>query len=77
MLKEGIHVSGFKGFWYLVDTYIFQGQKCYELEHEEFGNDVAHIIINENGKVLHSEVWNGLLDLEERYGKENNIYQII
>ena len=74
MLKGNIHVSGFKGFWYLVDTYIFQGQKCYELEHEEFGNDVAHIIVDENGKILHSEVWNGLLDLEERYGKENIIY---
>ena len=30
--------------------------------------------VNENGKILHSEVWNGLLDLEERYGKEINIY---
>ena len=77
MKQEGIKVKGHIGTWYVVDTYIFRGQPCYELEHEEFGSDAAHIIINSNGTVLHDEVWNGWLDVEEKYGKEIYAYQNI
>ena len=77
MKQEGIKVKGHIGTWYLVGTYIFRGQPCYELEHEEFGIDAAHIIINSNGTVLHDDVWNGWLDMEEKYGKEIYAYQNI
>ena len=77
MKQERIKVKGHIGTWYVVDEYIFRGSSCYELEHEEFGSDAAHIIINSNGTVLHDEVWNGWLDMEEKYGKEIYAYQNI
>lgn len=70
MQETGIKINGHIGTWYVVDTHIFRGEQCYELEHEEFGSDAAHIIINAEGNVLHNEVWNGWLDMEEAYSDE-------
>lgn len=77
MKQEGIKVKGHIGTWYVVDTHIFRGEYCYELEHEEYGSDAAHIIISADGTVLHDDVWNGYLDLEEKYSKEIYGYQMI
>ena len=41
------------------------GKKVFELEHEEYGDDAAHIIIDENNNIILEDVWNGWLDLTE------------
>lgn len=69
MKQTGIKINGHIGTWYVVDTHIFRGDQCYELEHEDYGNDAAHIIVDPEGNVLVDDVWNGYLDLEEKYGK--------
>ncbi|MHA3226107.1 hypothetical protein ACV7JQ_09215 [Globicatella sulfidifaciens] len=69
MEKTGLKINGHIGTWYVVDTHIFRGEQCYELEHEEFGSDAAHIIVDPEGNVLVDDVWDGFLNLKEKYGE--------
>lgn len=76
----GLHItiSGHIGTWYVIDEGDFvltpdtdDGKALtipahlYLLEHEEYGDEAAHIIVNEDGKVVLDDVWNGFDDLLE------------
>lgn len=65
MRKDGIKVDGHIGTWYVIDENELDGQPIYLLEHEDYGDEAACIIIDENYEVVLDDVWNGFDDLWE------------
>ena len=55
MKKEKIKIKGHVGTWYVVESAVFNGQVIYLLEHEHYGDDAQHLIIDENKNILADE----------------------
>ena len=65
----GIKVEGHYGTWYVVDQYIDRGKDIYLLEHEDCGDEAACVIVDKAGNLLLDNVWNGLNDYFEKFGR--------
>lgn len=63
--SDNISVSGHKGTWYVIDTKEFDGEKLFLLEHEEYGDEAACVIVDGNRNLKLEEVYNGFDDYEE------------
>lgn len=61
---DHIKIENHVGKWYVVDESYHNGEKVFELEHETYGDEAAHLIVNKNGKVILDDVWNSFSDLE-------------
>ena len=61
---DRIKVDGHFGTWYVIDE--TENPKTFEpiflLEHEVYGDEAAHIVVNESGNVLCHETYNGFDD---------------
>ena len=69
MLKvndTAIAIKGHKGTWHVIDRTIYNGKEFYLLEHDIYGDEVACLIIDEDGDLLLEDVWNGFDDLYEQ-----------
>ena len=72
-MRDGIHVNGHRGTWYVVEQDVFHRPTetgvddipVLFLEHEKYGDEVAWIVIDEDGEVVLEDVWNGVDDLRE------------
>ncbi len=63
--SDHIKVEGHRGFWYVVDDkYSIEHGYIYLLEHETYGGDAAHLIVDPYGDVIMDDVWNGFDDLD-------------
>ena len=72
--SDNIEVEGHIGTWYVIDTMITpKGEKLFLLEHEEYGDETACVIVDENGNLIMEDVWNGFEDLEEDGYLEENM----
>ena len=67
MKREHIKVEGHIGRWYVIDESYHRGQKVYLLEHETYGDEAACVIIDQEGKLIMEDVWNGLVELDWLY----------
>jgi len=63
--SDSIIVNGHNGTWYVVDTDSHKGRALFELEHEEHGDEAAHLIVDCHGVIVLEDVWNGFLDYYE------------
>lgn len=69
--REHIKINGHVGTWYVVDEGWFLTRKSsvlhhfLELEHETFGDEAAHIIVDDYGHIIMDDIWNGFDDLVE------------
>ena len=63
--KKNIKIEGYKGTWYTIEEGYHLGNKVYLLESETYGDETACIIVNNQGRVILDDVWNGFEDLEE------------
>ena len=61
---SGIIIEGHVGKWYSVGKSSHKGLTIYELEHETYGDEAAHLIVYADGKILLDDVWNSFNDLE-------------
>lgn len=66
MRSTGVTFEGFKGTWRVEDSVEMEGQTFYLLEHETLRGDIPGIIAEPNGKVVLTNVYDGLDD----YAKE-------
>lgn len=66
--RDNIKVDGHKGTWYVVDEAIVDGRAVYLLEHEQYGEDAACLIVDDNLTVLMDDVWNGIDELGVSHG---------
>ena len=62
---DGIEVQGWYGTWYSIDTQVTDHSLYLLLEHEEYGDETEHLIIDHTGNFILDEVYNGFDDLEE------------
>lgn len=62
MKTENIKIEGHRGTWYIVGEEVIQGIKVYELESEVWGDEAAHLIVNEAMELLFDEAWNSFDD---------------
>lgn len=62
---DHIKIDGHKGFWYVIDYSYHRGQEVFLLEHETYGDEAAGLIVDEKGKIILNEVYNGWFDLDE------------
>lgn len=54
-----IAVEGHIGTWYAIDETEVGGEKFFLLEHEEHGDMAACVAVNEQGKLVAEDLWNG------------------
>ena len=60
--SDRITVEGHIGTWYAVDETEIGGEKFFLLEHEEHGDMAACVAVNEQGKLMAEDLWNGFDD---------------
>ena len=54
------------GSWHIIDQQTQpDGQTFFLLEHDEYGDEAASLIVDENLNIILDDVWNGWGDLEE------------
>ena len=61
--KSGLKIEGHIGTWYVIDEGYHRGKKVYLLEHEQYGDEAAALIVDRDGKIVLEDVHNGLEDL--------------
>ena len=68
---SGLAVAGHIGTWHTIDQHEVGGHSFYLMEHDTYGDEAACIIVDERGKLVLDDVYNGfddetlrLLDLE-------------
>ena len=57
--SDQIAVEGHVGTWYAIDETEVGGEKFFLLEHEEHGDMAACVAVNEQGKLVAEDLWNG------------------
>jgi hypothetical protein len=68
VLKDNITIKGHQGTWYVIDkAESKQHGTIYLLEHEQFGDETACLIVDSNKKILVDDVYNGLDDYFDFY----------
>lgn len=70
---DGIGVDEHYGTWYTIDVIMIDGKIYFLCEHEEYGDETANIIIDQNFKLVLDEVWNGFEDLADHLDIELDI----
>lgn len=76
--SDHIEVEGHFGTWYVIDEGMFEltpdtpdgdpqaiRARLFLLEHEEYGDEAACVIVTEDGKLVLEDVWNGFDDLDD------------
>ena len=72
---RGFEADGHAGTWHTVDERAYAGEKFFFMEHDEYGSDVAGIIVSEHGQLVAEDLWNGYdagaLEAVSEYLQEN------
>ena len=59
----GYEIEGKDGTWEVVDYMLVEGKNYFLMEHEQYGTNVAYVVLNQNGKVIVDSVYNGFDDM--------------
>ena len=51
--------DGHTGTWYAMDMKTYHGERFFQMRSEEYGQDVADIIVSENGTLVAEDIWHG------------------
>ena len=75
-----ITVEGHIGTWYAIDETEVNGEKFFLLEHEEYGDEAACVAVNEQGKLVAADLWNGFDEdfqdaVKEYFAEKNPAFQ--
>lgn len=75
-----ITVEGHIGTWYAIDETKVGGEKFFLLEHEEYGDEAACVAVNEQGKLVAEDLWNGFDEdfqdaVKEYFAEKNPTFQ--
>lgn len=61
--SKGIKIEGYRGKWYVIDTTINNTIRCFLLEHETYGDEVPCLIVDDTGRIIADDVYNGFDDM--------------
>jgi len=56
---RGYEAEGHTGTWYAMDMKTYHGERFFQMRNEEYGQDVADIILSENGTLVAEDIWHG------------------
>ena len=75
-----ITVEGHIGTWYAIDETEVGGEKFFLLEHEKYGDEAACVAVNEQGKLVAEDLWNGFDEdfqdaVKEYFAEKNPTFQ--
>lgn len=56
---RGYEADGHTGTWYAVDMKTYHGERFFQMRSEEYGQEVADIIVSENGTLVAEDIWHG------------------
>jgi len=56
---DGLSVDGHFGTWHTIDSMKLGETQLFLMEHDEYGDETACVIVDSNGKLLAEDVWNG------------------
>ncbi|MCD8231132.1 MAG: DUF3849 domain-containing protein [Clostridiales bacterium] len=56
---KAFEIDGHEGLWHTMDQISLMGEDIFLMEHNEFGSDVAKVAVNQEGKVVAEDLWNG------------------
>lgn len=78
--SDQIAVEGHVGTWYAIDETEVGGEKFFLLEHEEYGDEAACVAVNEQGKLVAEDLWNGFDEdfqdaVKEYFAEKNPTFQ--
>ena len=59
----GYEIEGKDGTWEVVDYLLVEGKNYFLMEHEQYGTNVAYVVLDQNGKVIVDSVYNGFDDM--------------
>lgn len=72
--SDGVEIEGHYGTWHCIDSCEMQShnienatEKYFLMEHDEYGEDAALVIVNRDGSFRLDDVWNGFEDLEDYF----------
>ncbi|MGN8963376.1 DUF5688 family protein [Bariatricus sp. HCP28S3_D3] len=55
----GLHVEGHDGTWHTIEQKEILGHDFFLMEHDEFGSDVANVVVDNSGKLVAENLWDG------------------
>lgn len=58
-LTDGLSVDGHFGTWHAIDSMNLGETQLFLMEHDEYGDETACVIVDSTGKLLAEDVWNG------------------
>ncbi len=74
---KGFEAEGHDGTWHTAKEKEYAGEKFFLMEHDEYGSDVAGIIVSEQGQLVAEDLWNGYdagaLEVISEYLQEKGI----
>ena len=59
----GYEIEGKDGTWEVIDYLLVEGKNYFLMEHEQYGKDVAYVVLDQNGNVLVDGTYNGFDDV--------------
>ena len=59
----GYEIEGKDGTWEVIDYLLVEGKNYFLMEHEQYGTNVAYVILDQNGKLIVYSVYNGFDDM--------------
>lgn len=59
---RGYEADGHTGTWYVVDMKTYHGERFFQMRSEKYGQEVADIIVSENGTLVAEDIWHGFED---------------
>lgn len=72
------HIEGKEGSWPAFDSIIIDGKEFFLMEHTTYGSDAAWVVLDEDGKLVVDNVYNGFDEAVQKQIKEYlNPVQII
>ena len=61
--SEGVKIQGHIGTWHTIDNAWHRGKRVFLMEHDEYGDEAACLIVDHYGNIIMEDVWNGFSDL--------------
>lgn len=54
---DAIKIKGYMGTWYTIDAFMYKRIKFYILEHEQWGDEVACLVVDKSGNVYLDDIF--------------------
>ena len=68
-IEDHLIIDNHEGTWYVIGKKEYNGEMLYLLESENYGDEVACLIVNRKEEIIMDDIWNGFSDYDETLGE--------